>query len=484
MHTVVIGNGIVALSTAFRLLQRLGPQDLITVIGPRARPGSATHAAAAMLNSFAEIEAGSLEHPVDLFRFELSHLSTRMWPRFEREIIDQAGGCLPADCGQCTGFGGGGCIDTGTFVINNNAADDLDDENFEAIAQALDDFSEPYEYVSPRSIPNYRPHQGQRAVRALFIPGEGWVNPRLMLEKLDMVVGRHPQVRFLEASAERLQHGHGAITGVVLDDAQVVEADTFVLATGASAWDLLQRSDLDIGVQRVFYGVGVSLEIESPDNPHTHCIRTPNRGLACGVYSAPYFTGPHRPTDHILIGASSFTSATPVAHARIGSVESLLKSAMEQINRDFYRASLVRVNVGWRPSSQDGYPMVGRTALRNLIVATGTKRDGFHMAPVLSQYLAGLVHGDPLTDERWHWLAPDRAPLRLLTREQAIAKAVRHQISAAYQHGFVPAKSRMPDQLADSYRSQLEQLHDQIGAVDWGIPPDMLDMYRYGHAKP
>ncbi len=484
MHTVVIGNGIVALSTAFRLMQRLGPQDQITVLGPRARPGSATQAAAAMLNSFAEVEAGSLNHPVDLFRFELSHLATRMWPRFERDIIDQAGGRLPADCGQCTGFGGGGCISTGTFVVNNNAADDLDDENFEAIARALEDFNEPYEYVSPRNIPNYRPHQGQRAVRALLIPGEGWVNPRLMLEKLDMVVGRHPRVRFVETNAQRLRHGHGAITGVVLDDEQVLEADKFVLATGASAWDLLQRSELDIGVQRVFYGIGVSLEIASPDSPHTHCIRTPNRGLACGVYSAPYFTGPSKPTDHILIGASSFTSATPVEHARIGSVESLLKAAIEQINRDFYRASLIRVNVGWRPSSQDGYPMVGPTSIPNLIIATGTKRDGFHMAPLLSSYLAGLVHGDASQDERWSWFAPDREPLRTLTREQAITKAVRHQVSAAYQHGFVPAKSRMPDQLAEAYRTQLEQLHDQVGAIDWGIPPDMIDMYRYGHAKP
>lgn len=483
MHTVIIGNGIIALSTAFRLLQKRGPADQITIVGPRARPGSATQAAAAMLNSFAEIETGGLDHPVDLFRFELSHLATQMWPAFEREILDHAGGCLPAGCGKCTGFSGGGCINTGTYVINNNAADDLDDENFEAIAQALEDFNEPYEYVSARSIPNYLPHQAQRAVRALFIPGEGWVNPRLMLEKLDMVLARQPGVRFLDAAVQRLRHESGTITGVVLNDAQVIQADKFVLATGASAWDLLERSSLDIGMQRVFYGVGVSLEIASPDSPHTHCIRTPNRGLACGVYSAPYFTGTQNPTDHVLIGASSFTSPTPVEHARIGSVESLLKAAIEQINRDFYRASLVRVNVGWRPSSQDGYPMVGPTSICNLIIATGTKRDGFHMAPLLSRYLAGLVYGESIPDERWAWFAPQRKPLRTLTREQAIAKAVRHQISAAYQHGFVPAKSRMPEQLASDYRRQLELLHDQVGAVDWGIPTDMLDMYRYGHAK-
>ena len=100
MHTVVLGNGIVALSTAFRLVQRWTAQstDTLTVVGRFARPGSATLAAAAMFNSFAEIEAGSLDHPLDLYRFELSHLATQMWPDFERALIAAAGEALPAGC--------------------------------------------------------------------------------------------------------------------------------------------------------------------------------------------------------------------------------------------------------------------------------------------------------------------------------------------------------------------------------------------------
>jgi glycine/D-amino acid oxidase-like deaminating enzyme len=51
MRTVILGNGIVGLSIAFRLLGRLGQNDQIVVIGEYERPGSATLAAAAMLNS-------------------------------------------------------------------------------------------------------------------------------------------------------------------------------------------------------------------------------------------------------------------------------------------------------------------------------------------------------------------------------------------------------------------------------------------------
>lgn len=483
MHTVIVGNGIIGLTIAFRLVQRASQNDRITIIGGRARPGSATLAAAAMLNSFAEIEAGALDSELDLYRFELSHLASQMWPKFEREIIDAAASSLPRGCAKCQGCSGGGCFDTGTYIVNNAAADDLDDENFDAIVRALNDFNEPFEYVSPRDIPNYMPEQRYRATRAIYLHGEGWFNPRLMIEKLDMVLSRFPQVNFIDGTADSLVRSGNELAAVVLDSGQRVSGDKFVLATGATVTDILDRSGLDLGVQRVFYGVGVSVEINSPDSPHRKCIRTPNRGLACGLYSVPYFVDPDLPNDHVLIGASNLISPTPAYYGRLTSVESLMRGAMEQINSNFYRAELLRVNVGWRPTAQDTYPLLGKSSISNLIIASGTKRDGFHLSPLISQQMVALLYDEPV-DERLGWFAPERAPIRTMTREQAIKKAVRHQMSAAYQHGFTPSKSRMAEQMMGHYREDLERLHDQVGAYDWGIPPEMLDMYRYGHARP
>jgi hypothetical protein len=189
------------------------------------------------------------------------------------------------------------------------------------------------------------------------------------------------------------------------------------------------------------------------------------------------------PNDHILVGASNFVSPDPVIHGRVSSVDSILRAAIEQINFNFYRAELIGVNVGLRPVSQDTYPLIGKTSVDNLIIATGTKRDGFHMSPLISEQVVSLVYGEK-SDDRLVWFAPERSPIRSMSREEAISKAVRHQMSAAYQHGFSPSKSRMPDQIKKMYQDDLERLHDQVGAKDWGIPPEMLDMYRYGHAKP
>ncbi|HZS65766.1 MAG TPA: FAD-dependent oxidoreductase [Burkholderiales bacterium] len=468
MHTVILGNGILAASIAFRLTQRLAARDRITVIGRRSRPGSATLAAAAMLNSFAEVEVGSLKSELDRYRFELSRAAARMWPQFEKQMAE-AGAALPA----------GGGVEYGTYVINNAAADDLDDENFDAIVTALREFGEPFEPVAPRDIPNYMPQQRRRAGRAVHIPGEGWINPRLVMERLDAVLARHPQVSLVDDTARSLVRQAQKIGAVKTESGQSIAGDSFVLATGATASDVLRESTLGIKVQRVFYGVGVSLEIKSRDFPHKKCVRTPNRGLACGLYSVPYFTG-GAPTDHILVGASNFISPAPYAYGRLTSVDTLLRGAIEQLNANFYRADLVRVNVGWRPTSLDTYPLLGRSSIDNLIIATGTKRDGFHLAPLISEKIIAMLFGEPL-DKDFARFAPERAPIRSLSRAEAIDKAVRHLISASYQHGFTPSRSRMPDQIAQLHRDDLERLHDKVGAHDWGIPPEMLDMYRYGH---
>lgn len=478
MHIVILGNGIVALSIAFRLAQRTTAADKITVIGKSARTGSATVAAAAMLNSFAEIEAGSLESDLDKYRFELSRKATSMWPAFEAAITvaassDEAGP-------RAQGFQGGKPFEFGTYVVNNTAADDLDDQNFDAIVEALKQFDEPFDHVSPHDIPNYMPEQRHRATRAIYIRQEGWMNPCSVLEKLDEALANFPQVKIVDANADRLVKSRDAIDAVVLDNGQVISGDKFVLATGATMTALLEKSDLGINVQRVFYGVGVSIEIKSSDFPHQKCIRTPNRGLACGLYTAPYFTHEGE-GDHVLIGASNFISPTPYHHGRLTSVYSLMESAIEQINFNFYRADLIKVNIGWRPTSQDTFPLLGKTSLGNLIIAGGTKRDGFHLSPLISEKIVTLLFDEPIEKE-FSWFAPERKPIRSMTREQAISKAVQHQMSASYQHGFSPSKSRMPEQITQMYRDNIEKLHDQVGAIDWGIPPEMLDMYRYGHA--
>ena len=61
MKHIIIGNGIIALSIAFKFLKQSLENDEIVIIGPNHREGSATNAAGAMLNSYAEFNPLTLK---------------------------------------------------------------------------------------------------------------------------------------------------------------------------------------------------------------------------------------------------------------------------------------------------------------------------------------------------------------------------------------------------------------------------------------
>ncbi len=480
MHYIIIGNGIIALSTVFRLSQQMSNNDRITIIGPNTRIGSATLAAAAMQNSFAELNAHSLKSDASSYQFELSYQATREWPKFEKKLIEAAGDHLPTDCKECQ-ITEGGCFSQGTYIINNTASDSLDDLNFSAILNALVDFNEQHELIDPNDIPNYYPEQRKRATKAIFIHNEGWLNPRLVIEKLDAIIHNDPRIVVINDYVESLVETNGLITSAITSKGHKIEGDKYLLANGASAQQVLTQSALGLNIQRIFYGIGVSLEIISPGYGLDKCIRTPNRGGACGIYATPFYLGPDKSNEHVLIGASNYLSPEPVNFGRLVSIEHLMRSAIEEINGYFYNAQLYQTNVGWRPTSQDVFPLIGETSINNLTIATATKRDGFHMSPVYSRYISDILMSQTI-DNRFDVFSPERELIKEFDREAAINIVVESLMSEQYQHGYSPSNIKMNSQVKETYRTDIEQLHDKVGAVDWGIHPELINMYRRGHA--
>ena len=141
LQVVIVGNGVLGLMTAYRLLKRERSVK-ITLIGSEARVGCASLAAAAMFNSFAEIDAGTLNNTIEKQKFEFNHLSTAPWKPLLEELRAQS--TTPLNFGF------------GTFVINNHSSDTLEDENFAAIIAALKVYKEAHELV------HYRFRQSRR----------------------------------------------------------------------------------------------------------------------------------------------------------------------------------------------------------------------------------------------------------------------------------------------------------------------------------
>lgn len=461
-NIVFIGNGILSLMTALRVIQK-NNDSKVTVIGPNDREGCASVAAPAMLNSFAELTRGSLETDIDKEKFKISKLAAVKWrtlfDNLEEFSVPKA---KPA---------------FGTYILNNATTDSFDDDNFEAIIEYLEEFEEEYELVNPKEIPGYEPSSRERAIRALFMKNEGFVNSEHVLNYLVDYL-KNNGVKFINQKVEGLVKDEDKISKAVLENGDVVSGDIFQLSPGANFSKILDNSSLDLNIQKVLYGSGVAVEIKPRKKSLSNCVRTPNRGMACGVYSAP------RTEDTVFIGASNLIADYGLDHGMITSIESLLKAAMEQINSTFYNAGFVGTKLGWRPTSLDTYPLIGSTKIKNLIVATGTKRDGFHMSPVISEYLVSLMFEEEYVNAKlFTYFKPEREIIRNISRQKAINEIVDHQISAMYQHDFVAPKSNMINEYKELLKKEVIEVHDNIGAEDWGIPPELYSVYKAGYIK-
>jgi glycine/D-amino acid oxidase-like deaminating enzyme len=474
MRVAVLGNGVLGLAIAYRLAAERGVD--VTIVGPEERPGGASPAAGAMLNSMAEVTVGCFKSDLAMQYFGMSYLATQMWPDFEQQIIAAAGSLLPHECSSCQ-VSTGGCFGMGTYVINNTRASEMEDRSFLAIRAALEEFNVQFADVDPGTIPNYDPDMLHRAQRALFIHGEGWVNPKIFLDKLDRLLRGSKNVRYENAQVCEVEANGGGLARVKLDNGNVVEADHYVLAAGVGSRSILKNTAFEALIQPLYASVGISIEVRLPNSmQHTHVIRTPNRGGACGIYTVPYFKGPGSSANHVLIGASNVVVRDPRTHGRIVSMSHLMHAAIKEINQKFHNAEFVCANVGNRPSALDQYPLLGKIGGTNISMATGTKRDGFHLAPLISKLIADSVV-DGIASEDLQTFRPDRPLIRDIQRQDAIDMIVSSKIDEAVQHGFVPSSIFQLQQIKDDWARRSAELHDKFGAHEWGIPSQLFNIY-------
>ena len=118
MKIVLIGNGILSLMTALRVIQR-NDDTKIVVVGPSDREGSATLAAPAMLNSYAELTVGALNHKIDRDKFSISTKARYQWASVFSSLEEYN---IPKPK-----------VSLGTYVLNNTTTDNFDDKKIDAI---------------------------------------------------------------------------------------------------------------------------------------------------------------------------------------------------------------------------------------------------------------------------------------------------------------------------------------------------------------
>jgi glycine oxidase len=458
----IAGNGAIGNALALRLSQ-MYPDMRIALVGSKARPGCASLAAGAMLNVFAELEEGSLAYPAARKKFDIAVLASGLWPAHLEILNTRLREELPVE------------LTRGTHVVSNTASDEFDDLNFKAIIEYLREYREPFQEIDPREIRGIKPASRSRPLRAILIENEGTISSKHLHRAYDEAFMNTPNIWSFDTEVESI---------VVRDAWKIAQTKSgaslasrqIVLAAGVFTQNLIEQLGLSAKIPRLVMGVGSALILKSQTEVPEKVFRTPNRGMACGIYAVPYAD------NYCYVGATNYISPWEVPFPRVQAIQGLLTAAIEQVNSDFYKAEIYKTIVGYRPTTLDTFPLFGQTSIEGLWIATGTKRDGFHMSPKIAEEFAMCLNDGRQPFEGA--FLPERTLILEIPRQAAIDRAIIHIISAAYQHGFTLPHSNWEPLIEDAVRQKVLDAYERSGMATYpfGIPAELLDMYRYGHA--
>lgn len=379
---VIVGNGILAYSTAYALVKK-NPDIKVAIVGNKQRIGSATTAAGAMLGCFGEVTKSSMESYHGRFKHQIGRQAAQMWPIWIESINDDLNSTNPQTLLK---------INQGTFVILNAKSGELDNENYSEIIKSLQTHKEPYEEIDPKDIPGFSPIEDSRAQKSLYIPNEGSINPHHLLAALEALVSLSNNVKIVDANVANISLGN-KVHSIYTSNETILTTNHVIIAAGAYSQHLINKiPDLKNRILPIFSGTGSSLLIEQPLLPITQVIRTPNRAGACGLHALPQ-------DNSLYLGATNNLNLEPEILPTMSFLNFLIQCGIEQISQSFHASKIISWKVGNRPATIDSFPLIGKTSITGVWLLTGTYRDGLHFSPFFATEIASQVLGEKTSFE-------------------------------------------------------------------------------------
>jgi glycine oxidase len=349
---VVVGGGIIGLVTAWRAAQR----GMRAAVADPSPGGGAAHVAAGMLAAVTELQYG------EQALLDLNLASAARYPDFAAELGEATG--MDAGYRRC-----------GTLAVALDADDRAQLRDLHAFQTSL---GLDAQWLSGRDCRRLEPLLAPGVRGGLRVDGDHQVDPRRLAAAL-LRAAELAGVAFLRSRVARLECAADRVTGVVLVDGTAVAAGRTVVAAGSESGRLSGLPDGVLPPVRPVKGQILRLRIPPSHAPFlTRTVRAVVRGSH--VYLVP------RDTGELVLGATSeeFGWDTTVT---AGGVYELLRDAHELVP-GITELPLTETLAGLRPCSPDNAPLLGRTALDGLLLATGHHRNGVLLTPVTGDAMA------------------------------------------------------------------------------------------------
>lgn len=355
---LVVGGGLIGLVTAWRAAQR----GLRAAVADPAPGGGAAHVAAGMLAAVTELQYG------EQGLLDLNLASAARYPDFAAE--------LTALTGLDTGYRACGTL---TVALDADDRAQLRDLHGFQTSLGLD-----AQWLSGRECRRLEPMLAPGVRGGLRVDGDHQVDPRRLVAAL-LRAAELAGVAFLRSRAARVECAADRVTGAVLADGARVAAGQTVLAAGSESGRMAGLPPDVLPPVRPVKGQILRLRVPASHAPFlSRTVRAVVRGSH--VYLVP------RDTGELVLGATSeeFGWDTTVT---AGGVYELLRDAHDLVP-GITELPLTETLAGLRPGSPDNAPLLGRTALDGLLLATGHHRNGVLLTPVTGDAMAEVLTSD------------------------------------------------------------------------------------------
>lgn len=463
----VIGNGVLGL-TISKFLIKKNKKLNIAIIGPKNRFGSASVASGAMINVFAEMENDALSNKVLSERFKMTVNALKMWPKYHKELEKESGNTIQ--------------YDMGTYVINSSRGTHFEDMHFKYISNLKHKYHKfNIKEIDPEKINGLKTRPLDRPSKAIHLP-DGKINSKELIESIEKILNKSTNVKFFDSIVEHVNYENKE---VLTSKKDIVKAANIVFANGAFAQKLIDTNkELQNNTPRLFFGAGCGINLKYPIKQRGNffksknasifpkkVVRTVDRGNACGIHLVPFKN--HK----IYLGASSAIFTIPEDNVRANSVGYLINDSSNQISNFIGRSNIEEIKYGFRPVSEDTFPLLGESHLKGIWFINGTKRDGLTCSPYICDQLSNQMLGikKSLLPKAF---IPSRNLISYFDKEIAVKKSAIAKFNRENTHGFVLSDSSNVDDYIDKLILEIEEIYKKYNLSKFGIHPELLDLYR------
>ncbi|MFB6264213.1 MAG: glycine oxidase ThiO [Bradymonadaceae bacterium] len=371
-ETAIIGAGVVGLSIAWRLLER--GHEVLLIEREQAGAGAST-AAAGMLAPTTEAQFGEEE------LYDFQRRSMELYPEFVDALSTSSDTSVELDR-------------TATLFV---ARDRDETEALERVLCHRQSLGAEASRLSPAEAREREP--GLRSVHSAgLFPEDHLIDNRRLVDALATACRQSGGTLWERTPADALWMEDSEVHGLELGNPirpDRVAADRVVVAAGAWSGQFDQIPELTGSTLRPVRGEALALDLGDPPICE-HVLRCPD------VYLVP------RPSSELVVGATSEERGFERAVTGRGLREPLDEAwkMLPAIDEQPFR----RAWAGLRPVSLDGAPLLGRSSIEGLWLATGHGRHGIMMAPLTADLMVRAIEGEGEPASEWEAVDPGRFP--------------------------------------------------------------------------